>query len=141
MEYPSFQSRQFIGIKLNGRLFLQIKIDVLEDDLLQNLQSLLRVVINPNRNLLLPPLLLPRSLRLLSDLISLRQTVMPLDGPKELPGAVHESVPQFVAVVLAELLLIRVVGLHVQDAYFLFLDDFYPGQPRLLVGQLREAED
>lgn len=66
---------------------------------------------------------------------------MPLDGPEKLPGAVHEGVPQFVAVVLAELLLIRVVGLHVQDAYFLFLDDFYPGQLRLLVGQLREAED
>lgn len=66
---------------------------------------------------------------------------MPLDGPKELPGAVHESVPQFVTVVLAELLLIRMVGLHVQDAYFLFLDDFDPGELRLLVGQLRKTED
>lgn len=65
---------------------------------------------------------------------------MPPDGPKKLSGAVHEGVPQFATVVFAELLLVRVVGLYVQDVYFLFLDDCDPSEFGLLIGQLRQAE-
>ena len=66
---------------------------------------------------------------------------MPPDGPEELPGSVHEGVPQFVAVVLPQLLLVRVVGLHVEDAHFLFLYDFDPCKFWLIAGQLGQPED
>lgn len=66
---------------------------------------------------------------------------MPLDGPKKFFGSVHESVPQLAAVILPQLLLVRVVALDIENADFLFLDDFDPCKFWFLVGKFGKAED